>query len=120
MIIDCHAYVFPAVDTLGGYDSMAEKWKSVQIELGGHPQPVWRVRDRTPSDNSTLVNPETGELREVRCHHVNGQLVWEYDGETYTKQYFPPMLNNQAGTPEVLVCEMDVIGGTIARVIGIG
>jgi predicted TIM-barrel fold metal-dependent hydrolase len=114
VIIDAHAYVFPAVETLGGYDSMTEKWKAVQIELGGHHQPVWRVRDRAPADNSTLINPDTGELQDVRWHTVNGQLVWDYEGEVYTKQYFPPMLNDQAGTPEVQVREMDYIGVDMA------
>lgn len=114
MIIDAHAYVFPAVETLGGYDSMTDKWEAVQTELGGHHQPVWRVRDRAPADNSTLIDPDTGLLCNVRWHHVNGQLAWEYDGEVYTKQYFPPMLNDQAGTPEVLVREMDFIGVDMA------
>ena len=85
MIFDAHAYVFPGVDILGGYDSMEQKWAAGQIELGGHHQPVWRVRDRAPADNSTLINSDSGELQDVRWHRVNGQLVWEYDGEIYTK-----------------------------------
>jgi predicted TIM-barrel fold metal-dependent hydrolase len=114
MIVDAHAYVFPGVETLGGYDSMAEKWEAVQIELGGHHQPVWRVRDRAPADNSTLIDPDTGELQDVSWRSVNGQLVWEYKGEAYTKQYFPPMLTDQAGTPEVLIREMDSAGVDVA------
>ena len=110
MIVDSHSYVFPGVETLGGYDSMTEKWEAVQIELGGHHQPVWRVRDRAPADNSTLIDPDTGELQDVNWRSANGQLVWEHKGEVYTKQYFPPMLNDQAGTPEVLIREMDSAG----------
>jgi hypothetical protein len=47
---------------------------------------VWRARDRAPADNSTLIDPDTGELKDVRWSSVNGQLVWEYNGEVYTKQ----------------------------------
>ena len=114
MIVDAHAYVFPGVETLGGYDSMTEKWEAVQIELGGHHQPVCRVRDRAPADNSTLIDPDTGELQDVTWRIVNGQFAWEYKGEAYTKQYFPPMLTDQAGTPEVLIREMDGAGVDMA------
>jgi hypothetical protein len=57
MIFDAHAYDLPEVDTLGGYDSMEQKWAAVQIKFGGHHQPVWRVRDRAPACNSTLITP---------------------------------------------------------------
>jgi hypothetical protein len=50
MVSDSHAYVFPEVYTLSGYDSMEQKWSADQIELGGHHQSVWRVRYRAPAD----------------------------------------------------------------------
>ena len=50
MVSDSHAYVFPEVYTLSGYDSMEQKCAADQIELGGHHQSVWRVRYRAPAD----------------------------------------------------------------------
>lgn len=40
----------------------------------------------------------------------HGQLVWQHEGETYTKQYVPPLLHNLEATPEFLIREMDCIG----------
>ena len=107
MIIDGHNYCVPQVDAPQGYPTLEAKMRAVQAELGGHHQPVWRVRDRAPSDNSTLIDPETGELREVEWTRDLGRLAWKVDGETYTKQYLPPMLDNLECPPEVLIREMD-------------
>ena len=84
--------------------------RTVQSELGSHHQPVWRVRDRALADNSTLVDPATNELREVEWTRHLGQLAWTFEGETYTKQYLPPMLHNLECPPELLVAEMDYAG----------
>lgn len=109
MIIDGHAYCFPPLDSPAGYTSVEEKMTRGQRELGGHHQPVWRVRDRAPADNDVLIDPATGELRSITWKRDLGRLVWEYDGETYTKQYVPPMLHNLESTPEGLIREMDYI-----------
>ena len=66
--------------------------------------------DRAPSDNSTLIDPATGELRDVEWTRDLGRLAWRVDGETYTKQYLPPMLDNLECPPEVLIREMDYAG----------
>jgi len=110
VIIDGHAYCFPPMDSPAGYDSIEEKMAHVQREIGGHHQPAWRVRDRTPADNSALIDPPTGEPHSVTWKRDLGRLVWEYDGETYTKQYVPPMLYNLESTPEMLIREMDYAG----------
>ena len=110
MIVDGHNYCVPQLDAPQGYPTLAAKMRAVQAELGGHHQPVWRVRDREPSDNSTLIDPATGELREVEWTRDLGRLAWKVDGETYTKQYLPPMLNNLECPPEVLIREMDYAG----------
>ena len=110
MIIDCYPSTFPPWDAPAGDRSLDEKMQVIQRELGGHHQPAWRVRDRSPSDDGTLVDPATGELREVTWGRHNGQLVWSYGGEVYTKQYFPPMLHNLECPPELMVAEMDYAG----------
>ena len=97
MIVDGHNYCVPQIDAPQGYPTLAAKMRAVQAELGGHHQPVWRVRDRAPSDNSTLIDPATGELRDVEWTRDLGRLAWRVDGETYTKQYLP----SHAGQPGV-------------------
>ena len=110
MIIDCHMYCFAPIDSPTGYATVEEKMRTVQSELGGHSQPVWSIRDRAPADNSTLVDPATGRLREVTWTRHNGNLAWICEGETYTKQHTPPMLHNLESTPELMVAEMDYAG----------
>lgn len=110
MLIDCHMYCFPPVDSRAGYPTVEEKMGMAQSELGGHSQPVWRVRDRVPADNGTLIDPKTGELRDVEWTRYNGQLAWTYQGETYTKQHTPPMLHNLECPPELMIAEMDYAG----------
>ncbi|MAR37629.1 MAG: hypothetical protein CL715_04815 [Chloroflexi bacterium] len=110
MIIDGHSYCVPQQDSKGGYNSLEQKMKVLQAELGGHRQPVWNIKNRVMADNSTLINSNTGELRNVEWTRVNGALAWKIDGETYTKQYLPPMLHNLECPPEVLIREMDYAG----------
>ena len=93
MIIDCYPSAFPQWDSPAGYESLEQKMRVIQHELGGHHQPAWRVRDRAPADNSSLVDQVTSELRDIEWTRHNGQLAWIHEGETYTKQYFPPMLH---------------------------
>ena len=110
MIIDSHLYCFPQVDLPQGYPTLDEKMRMLQSELGAHHQPVWRVRDRIPADNSVLIDPDSGELRDITWRRHNGGLAWEYEGELYTKQYYPPMLHNLESPPELMVSEMDYAG----------
>ena len=114
MIIDGHSYSFPPMDSAEGFATLEDNMRAVQSEFSGHHQPVWRVRDRAPADNDTLIDPETRRLRDVRWTRDIGRLVWEYDGETYTKQYLPPLLHNLECPPEVLIAEMDYAGVDMA------
>ena len=114
MIIDGHAYCFPPLGSPAGYPSLEEKMREFHREMSGHHQPVWRVRDRAPADNSTLVDPETKEFHDVEWTYGRYRFSWEYEGETYTKQYFPPMLHNLECSPELLITEMDYIGVDMA------
>ncbi len=110
MIIDGHAYSFPPMKSTAGYASLEEKMRVVQRELGGHHQPAWRVGDRARVNNDTLVDPETSQLRDVSWGYNRYGYTWSYQGESYTKQYFPPMLHDMECPPELLIAEMDYIG----------
>ena len=111
MIIDGHMYIFPPKDSQAGYPTLADKMRVVHAEEGTHHQPVWRVRDKAPADNSTLIDPDTGELQEVTWTRDElGRLAWIYEGETYTKVHTPPMLHNLESTPELMIAEMDYAG----------
>ncbi len=110
MIIDGHAYCFPARDEAAGYASVDERWREFQRELGGHHQPVWRVRDRVVVDNSTLIDPKTSELQDIQFSVHRNRFTWDYEGETYTKQYYPPMLYRGEAPAELLISEMDYAG----------
>ena len=110
MLIDGHAYCFPARDEKAGYPSASERWHEFQTELSGHHQPVWRVRDREPADNNTLVDPQTQKLHDVKFTVHRNRFTWDYQGETYTKQYYPPMLYRGEAPAELLITEMDYTG----------
>ena len=110
MIIDCYPSSFAQWDSAAGYKSRAEKMEVIHRELATHHQPAWRARDRTGVDNSSLINPDTGELTNVEWTRHMGQLAWVHEGETYVKQYFPPMLHNMECPPELMIAEMDYAG----------
>ena len=114
MIIDGHAYCFPARDEAAGYASPDERWRQFQLELAGHHQPVWRVRDRATADNNTIADPQTGELRDIEFTVHRNRFTWDYEGETYTKQYYPPMLYRGDAPAELLIAEMDYAGIDLA------
>ncbi len=111
MIIDGHINIFPPKDSRAGYPTLAEKMRIIQSEDGAHHQPPWRVRDRAEADNSTLMDQDTGELRNVIWTRDElGRLAWIYEGEMYTKAHTPPMLHNLESTPELMIAEMDYAG----------
>ena len=110
MIIDGHMYCFPKLDSLAGYETIEEKFHYIQQELGGHHQPVWKVSDKSKSDNSTLIDPKTHKFQKVKWQTNISRLAWEYKDELYTKQYLPPMLSNLESTPEYMISEMDYAG----------
>ena len=111
MIIDGHMYCFPPKDSPAGYPTLDAKMRIIQAEEGTHHQPPWRVRDRARADNATLIDPETGALRDVTWTRDElGRLAWIYEGEMYTKVHTPPMLHNLESTPELMIAEMDYAG----------
>ena len=107
MIVDGHNYCVPQLDAPQGYPSLEDKMRQVQSEFSGHHQPVWRIPDRAEADNSTLIDLETGFLKKVEWTREQGRLAWKIDGNTYTKQYLPPMINNLEFHSDSLIREMD-------------
>ena len=90
MIIDSHAYCFPPLDSQGGFSSVEEHLREVQMAWAYHHQPVWRLRDGITVNENTLVDSSTGQLLDVKWGRDLGRLTWTLDGEAYTKQYLPP------------------------------
>ena len=110
MVIDGHAYCFPARHESAGFDSVKDRWDEFQRELSVHHQPAWRIRDRAPAGNDTLIDPGTGDLRDVKFSVHRNRFSWNYQNEDYTKQYYPPMLYRMECPPELLIAEMDYAG----------
>lgn len=115
MILDSHAYCFPPVDTPAGHTSGKAHLKWVQAAYSGHHQPAWRIRDRAEGSSKVLAPESRCTLSELpdlnfRADYKCGRMVWTYEGEDYTKQFFPPNLLNLEYTPESLISEMDHAG----------
>ncbi|MDP6453463.1 MAG: amidohydrolase family protein, partial [SAR202 cluster bacterium] len=49
-----------------------------------------------------------------RVNKPRGRVVWNYEGEEYTKYFFPPNLRDGEYTPFSLTCEMDYAGVDVA------
>ena len=119
MIIDSHVYCFEPADSPAGHASSEEHLKWVQLGQAGHHQPAFRIRDRAPG-SSNVLNPEGGfdltRLPDVnfRVNKPRGRVVWNWEGDEYTKHFYPPNLRNLEFTPFSLNCEMDYAGVDMA------
>ncbi|MBI3455061.1 MAG: amidohydrolase family protein [Candidatus Rokubacteria bacterium] len=114
MIIDGHAYCFPPLGEANGFATAREHLRYLQREMADHHQPVWRLSDRAPGDNTRLADPadrSLGGLREVGFRAGGfGRFVWTVDGQPYAKQYLPPYCADLSHSPEQLVAQMDYAG----------
>ena len=115
MIIDSHAYCFEAADSPRGYTGAEEHLRWVQKGQARHHQPAFRIRDRGPGPSDVLDPENTADLSELPDvgFHIDkrvGRVLWDHDGETYTKHFYPPNLRNLEFTPESLIGEMDYAG----------
>lgn len=114
MIIDGHAYCFPPLGNANGFVTRDEHLRYIQREMADHHQPVWRLRDRAPGDNTMLANPQDATLQGLK--EVNfrpggyGRLAWTVNAEDYVKQYLPPYLTDLSHAPEMLIAQMDYVG----------
>lgn len=114
MIIDGHAYCFPPLGEANGFPTAQEHLRYLQREMADHHQPVWRLRDRVPGDNSMLADPQDKTLRGLKEVSFRpggyGRFVWTVEGEDYAKQYLPPYLTDLSHPPEMLIAQMDYVG----------
>ena len=112
MIVDSHVYCFEPADSPAGHASAAEHLRWLQAAHAGHHQPAFRIGDRAPGP-SDVLNPSGGhnleELPDVnfRVNRARGRVVWDYEGEEYSKHFYPPNLRDLEFTPFSLTCEMD-------------
>ncbi len=118
MIIDSHAYSFQQPGIAEGYENEYEHLAWIQQVQARHHQPSIKLSDRTlgsadylaPLENSLSELPDA----DFRIDHKMGRVLWEWNGETYTKYYYPPNLRNLEFTPSSLVSEMDHAGIDLA------
>ena len=112
MIIDSHVYCFEPADSPAGHASGEEHMKWVQLANAGHHQPAFRIGDRSPGPSEPL-NPSGAwnldNLPDVnfRINKARGRVVWNWEGEEYTKHFYPPNMGALEYTNFGLTCEMD-------------
>ena len=112
MIIDSHAYCFEPADSPAGFSSSEEHLRWVQAGQALHHQPAFRIGDRTPGRADVLAPEGVADLERLpdlnfRINHARGRVVWNYEGEEYTKHFYPPNLRSCENTPFSLTGEMD-------------
>ena len=115
MIIDSHAYCFESADSIRGYSGVAEHMQWVQRGQARHHQPAFRLNDRTEGPSEALMPAGATPLDKLpdvgfRLDKEAGRVLWDHDGETYTKHFYPPNLRNLEFTPDSLIGEMDYAG----------
>ena len=115
MIIDSHAYCFEPADSPRGYASAEEHVRMVQKAQSRHHQPAFRIRDGVEGPSDILDPTRTNSLDELpnvnfRIDKASGRVLWDFEGETYTKHFYPPNLRNLEFTPMSLIGEMDYAG----------
>ena len=94
MIIDSHVYCFEPADSPAGYASGGEHLKWVQASQAYHHQPAFRIRDRAPGPSDILDPDGRSDIANLpdlnfRINHARGRVVWEWQGEEYTKHFYP-------------------------------
>ena len=119
IVYDGHAYCFPDLRDDGGFARRQDFQRHLQLGISHHFQPVWRRRDRTPADNSGVVDPDGGwsfdALKDAAFRAgSHGRFEWTVDGEDYAKQYIPPSVVDMSYPAERLVAEMDYAGVDMA------
>ena len=115
MIVDSHAYCFEPADSARGYASAEEHLAWVQKAQARHHQPAFRLVDGAIGP-SEVVDPDgvvdLDDLPNVnfRIDKQAGRVLWDHEGETYTKHFYPPNLGNLEFTPASLLGEADYAG----------
>lgn len=119
MIIDSHAYCFLAPDSSRGYESSQDHLNWVQAAHASHHQPAFRTIDRQVGPSDVLAPKRIGDFSSLpdlsfRIDHSQGRVLWDYEGQEYTKHFYPPGINNCEFSPHSLITEMDYAGVDLA------
>jgi len=119
MIYDGHAYCFPSLYGLGGFNDLETFKRHQQIAISQHFQPVWSDIDREIIKDVSKINPaDKWDIKSAKnidftpAHR--GRYEWIYEGVKYVKQYMPPSVTNMKYLPEDLISEMDYAGVDMA------
>ena len=121
MIYDGHAYCFPNLGGDGGFADPEQFRRHLQLGMARHFMPAWRKRDRAPTDDLGLADPDGGwsfdALNDVDFRAAShGTFEWTVDGEVYVKQYMVPSVVDMTYPAESLVAEMDYAGVDMALI----
>jgi len=115
MIVDSHAYCFEPADSPAGFANAEDHLKWVQYGQAAHHQPAFRIGDRKIGPSEVVApagSSPLGDLPDVnfRINHPRGRVVWNWEGDEYTKHFYPPNLHSCEFTPFSLTGEMDYAG----------
>ena len=115
MIIDSHAYCFEPADSPRGYSSAEEHLRWTQAAHAGHHQPAMSIPDGVIG-RSDVLDPKgehnIDDLPDVsfRVNKPRGRVVWNWEGQEFTKYFYPPNLRDTEFTAFSLDCEMHYAG----------
>lgn len=115
MIVDSHAYCFEPADSCAGFASATDHLRWVQYAQASHHQPAFRLSDRAAGPSDVLApagSTPFGDLPDVgfRIDHAAGRVVWTWQGQDYSKHFYPPNLRSCEFTASSLIGEMDYAG----------
>ena len=119
MIIDSHVYCFEPATSPAGHASGEEHMRWLQLAHAAHHQPAIRIRDRSPGPSAPLNpsgrwDPAAAPDVDFRINSARGRVVWNHEGEEYTKHFYPPDMGELDYTHFSLTCEMDYAGVDMA------
>ena len=114
-VYDGHAYCFPSLHGLGGFEEKEVFDKHQQVAIAQHFQPVWSDHDRVLVSDVSKINPadkwDINSVKDIEFGPTHrGRYEWSYQGVRYVKQYMPPSVTNMSYGADDLVAEMDYAG----------
>ena len=114
-VYDGHAYCFPSLHGLGGFEEKEVFEKHQQVAIAQHFQPVWSDHDRVLVSDVSKINPadkwDINSVKDIEFGPTHrGRYEWSYHGVRYVKQYMPPSVTNMSYGADDLVAEMDYAG----------
>lgn len=114
-IIDCHAHIFPALASAGGFPTAADHLLHQQRAMHVHGnQPYRRLRDHGVVNTRDLWNAddhsEAGRTDSQFRVGRNGRFEWKAHGDSIYCQFLPPYMHDMSAPPDAMVVDMDYSG----------